>query len=149
MLIICKLKFRFILYTRENMNKYSFTVYMPSIVSRDKKRDASYIASNKLSDFTSRIDRSDRKLTNLDETCLTNLDKCKRYYTTAQNRESRLKETLQDTRKLIKTSSNISAFSSKRSSSLRYRASHNPTHQHHSAYHHSPDTSTRHTVYVS
>ena len=100
------------------MNKYTYTVYLPTEVSRDRKQ--TYVASSKLSDFTSRLDRSDRKLTDLDETCLGNLTKCKLYYTSAQNRESRLKETLRETKKLIKNSKDLNNFSSKRTASIRF-----------------------------
>lgn len=107
------------------MNKYSYTVYLPPVVAREKKREPNYVASTKLNDFTSRIDRNDRKLTDLDETCLGNLSKCKLYYTSAQNRETRLKETLRETKKLIKNTNNIGSFSSKRSASIRFSSRNN------------------------
>lgn len=113
------------------MNKITYTAYLPIVVSRDsrKRSQSSSIASGQLRDYTNRLDRYDRKLNDLDDTCLTNLDKCKIYYNSSQNRESRLKNTLRETRNLIKKSSPaLSTFSSPRTASIRYSSKLNYRH---------------------
>ena len=68
------------------MNKYSYTAYIsPLVQPRTKKSEAQYVASNKLDDFSNRLDRSCRKLNDLNILCETNLDKCKIYYDIARN----------------------------------------------------------------
>ena len=68
------------------MYKTHYTAYLPepktSKYNRPKEADPSVI---KLDEYTKRLDQKSRKLSKVDEVCLTNLDKCKLYYTSARN----------------------------------------------------------------
>ena len=69
------------------MNKITYyTAYLPEprVVVDRARRSESAIANNQLGDCARRLDKQTQKLENLDQSCLTNIAKCNRFYNNAR-----------------------------------------------------------------
>ena len=73
------------------MNKSYYTAYLPTsrsglISTRAKATSSTDTASQqRLEDLDRRLDKNKKTLSQVDEVCVSNLDKCKRYFSIARN----------------------------------------------------------------